>query len=195
MKDSGCFYFAFGIESMDQQVLDKMKKNLKVEVIYEAVKIAEKVGIPFGGFFIIGLLDDTYEKFLKSYEFAKKIPFEEVRFYNPIPFPGTELYQELVERKLLRFDPDRYLNDSSKTFSEEPIFATPEFTVGERKKALKMGQKLMMRKIMVKEFGEVAGTAAYYAWQVKPIRQIIHKPGAFLWRQIRRAKKKQVLAV
>jgi len=56
-----------------------------------------------------------------------------------------------------------------------------------------MGQKLMMRKIMVKEFGEVAGTAAYYAWQVKPIRQIIHKPGAFLWRQIRRAKKKQVL--
>jgi len=195
MKDSGCFYFAFGIESMDQQVLDKMKKNLKVEVIYEAVKIAEKVGIPFGGFFIIGLLDDTYEKFLKSYEFAKKIPFEEVRFYNPIPFPGTELYQELVERKLLRFDSDRYLNDSSKTFSEEPIFATPEFTVGERKKALKMGQKLMMRKIMVKEFGEVAGTAAYYAWQVKPIRQIIHKPGAFLWRQIRRAKKKQVLAV
>ena len=193
MKDSGCFYFAFGIESMDQQVLDKMKKNLKVEVIYEAVKIAEKVGIPFGGFFIIGLLDDTYEKFLKSYEFAKKIPFEEVRFYNPIPFPGTELYQELVERKLLRFDPDRYLNDSSKTFSEEPIFATPEFTVEERKRALMMGQKLMMRKIMVKEFGEVAGTAAYYAWQVKPIRQIIHKPGAFLWRQIRRAKKKQVL--
>ncbi len=190
MKQAGCFYLALGIESLDQKVLDRMKKNLNAEDIKKAVEALRKVGIPFGGFFIIGLLDDTFEKFLEAYNFAKTAGFEEVRFYNPIPFPGTELYQELEERNLLRYKPEEYLNVGSKTFSDEPIFATPEFSVEERKKALRMGQKLMMQKILVKEFGLALGGAAFLVWQAKPLRKYIMKPGALLWKTIRRSKRK-----
>src|SRR3989344_765259 len=149
MKQAGCFYYAFGIEHIDQEVLDRMRKNLKAEIIEPSVELAEKVGIPFGGFFIVGLLGDTYEKFLKVYDFAKRHKFSEVRFYNPMPFPGTELYEELIEKKLLVVEPDEYLNHNSK-FKNEPVFATPEFSIEERKKAVAMGQKLVMEKFLKK---------------------------------------------
>lgn len=189
MKQSGCFYFAFGIESIDQEVLDKMKKNLKTEDIFKAVRIARNVGIPFGGFFIIGLLGDTYEKFLKSYEFAKNAGFNEIRFYNPIPFPGTELYTELEKNNLLLYKPEEYLNTNSKTFSEDPIFATPEFSIEERKLAIKLGQKLVMQKILVKEFGKSLGLFALFLWKIKLFRKIIKIPGIFIWKIFRKRKK------
>ncbi len=192
MKQAGCFYLALGIESLDQQVLDRMKKNLRVEDVKNAVEALRKAGIPFGGFFIVGLLDDTFNKFLKSYEFARTAGFEEVRFYNPIPFPGTELYQELEDRNLLRYKPEEYLNTSSKTFSDEPIFTTPEFTVEERRIALRMGQKLMMQKILVKEFGSLFGGAAFLVWLAKPLRSLVMKPGAVFWKMVRRSKRKIV---
>ncbi|MEK6839425.1 MAG: radical SAM protein, partial [Nanoarchaeota archaeon] len=188
MKQSGCFYFAFGIESVDQDVLDKMKKDLAVEKIEEGVRVAEKVGIPFGGFFIIGLLDDTFEKFLKLYNFAQSHNFSEVRFYNPIPFPGTELYEELVQRKLLLVDPSDYLNYNSK-FNDEPVFATPEFTYEERKKALRMGQDLVMSKFLKKEFGSLLGTFAYHVWKMPLLRPIAQDAGMFAWKTLRKLRR------
>lgn len=188
MKKSGCFYYALGIESIDQDVLNKMKKNLNVEDIYKAIEISRKVGIPFGGFFIIGLIGDTFEKFLKCYNFAKTAGFSEIRFYNPIPFPGTELYEELVEKNLLRFKPEEYLNTNSKTFGEEPIFVTPKFSAEERKIAFRMGQNLVMQKILTKEFGSF-GNVAFTIWKIKPIRKFIKRPGFFVWKILRRAKR------
>jgi len=188
MKQAGCFYFAFGIESIDQQVLNKMKKDLEIEKIEEGVRIAEKVGIPFGGFFIVGLLDDTFEKFLRLYDFANSHNFSEVRFYNPIPFPGTELYEELVDRNLLLVDPSDYLNYNSK-FKDEPVFETPEFSLEERKQALKMGQRLVMQKFLIKEFGNIFGTLAYRLWNVEPLREIVKKPGMLVWKVLRKLKR------
>ena len=193
MKQAGCFYFALGIESIDQEVLDKMKKNLKAEEVFEAVRIARKAGIPFGGFFIIGLLGDTYAKFLKCYDFAKHAGFSEVRFYNPIPFPSTELYAELVERNLLLSSPEEYLNMNSKTFGEDPIFTTPEFSAEERKKAIRLGQKLVMQKLLTKEFGNIAGTAAALLWQMKPLQAALKGPGLQAWRVLRKYKKRKAM--
>ncbi|MEK6903122.1 MAG: radical SAM protein [Nanoarchaeota archaeon] len=191
MKQSGCFYFALGIEHIDQDVLDRMKKNLKAEVIEPSVQLAEKVGIPFGGFFIVGLLGDTYEKFLRVYDFARHHNFSEVRFYNPMPFPGTELYEELVEKKLLVVEPTEYLNHNSK-FKNEPVFATPEFTIAERKKALKMGQKLVMEKFLKKEFGTVIGSLAVFAWNLKFLNSVLQPVGITAWKMMRRLKRTYV---
>ncbi len=171
-----------------KEVLDRMRKDLQVEKVEEGVRLAEKVGIPFGGFFIIGLLDDTFERFLKLYEFAKSHNFSEVRFYNPIPFPGTELYEELVQRNLLLADPADYLNHNSK-FKNEPVFATPEFTLEERKKALAMGQDLVMEKFLVKEFGAVFGRLAHSLWGVKALRGVLQRPGIFVWKTLRKLKR------
>lgn len=188
MKQAGCFYFALGIESIDQEVLDKMKKDLKTEDIEKGVQACEKAGIPFGGFFIIGLLGDTYEKFLKCYEFAKKHDFSEVRFYNPMPFPGTELYEELVQKDLLVIDPDDYLNNNSK-FKNEPVFATPEFTLEERKKALTLGQDLVMEKFLKKEFGGIAGGVAHRLWRIEKLRNAMQPVGIFAWKTMRKLKR------
>lgn len=188
MKESGCFYYAFGIEHTDQEVLDKMRKDLDATIIEPTVEIAEKAGIPFGGFFIVGLLGDTYEKFLNVYEFAKKHKFSEVRFYNPMPFPGTELYEELIEKKYLVVDPNEYLNHNSK-FKNEPVFATPEFSLEERKKALALGQKLVMEKFLKKEFGTVIGGAGAFLWNLKFLNSVLQPVGISAWKMMRKLKR------
>ncbi len=55
MKNAGCMYVAFGVESADQEVLDNIKKGITAEKAKEAILLADKVGIKKGAFFIVGL--------------------------------------------------------------------------------------------------------------------------------------------
>ena len=47
MKDSGCVFINYGIESMDQKVLNNMKKRLRPEMIVRGIEDTLKVGISF----------------------------------------------------------------------------------------------------------------------------------------------------
>ena len=55
MKQSGCYFFAFGIESANPKILKNIKKMESIEVIKKSIEMATKVGIECQGFFIFGL--------------------------------------------------------------------------------------------------------------------------------------------
>ena len=59
MKKSGCYFIAFGIESGNQEVLDRTKKRTDLKVIEEKIRLAKEIGIVTQGFFIFGLPGDT----------------------------------------------------------------------------------------------------------------------------------------
>ncbi len=189
MKQAGCFYFAFGIEHFNDAVLKQMKKGATRKQALEAIQIAKKSGIPFGAFFMTGLPGDSYEKFLDTYKLAKESGFEEVRFYNVIPFPETELYRILKEKNALLREPDDYLNKSSK-FLNDPLYELEGFSIEEKKRALELGQGIMMEKLFKKEFGKTFGGIAFRAWQNKFLRGYIKKPGIKLWALIRKSKRR-----
>ena len=48
MKDAGCHFINYGIESMDQKVLNNMKKGLRPEIIVKGIEDTLKVGISPG---------------------------------------------------------------------------------------------------------------------------------------------------
>jgi len=189
MKKAGCFFLAFGIESFDNDVLKQMKKGTTREKAIEAIKLAEKVGIPASGFFMVGLPGDTYEKFLETYNLAKSMNLEEVRFYNVLPFPGTELFDTIKREGTLLKSPEVYLNTSSK-FLNDPIYDLEGFTIKQKIKALDLGQDIVMKKLLKKEFGLLLGGFAFLLWKIKPLRNVIQKPGIYLWALIRKSKRK-----
>ena len=106
MKDSGCVFINYGIESMDQKVLNNMKKGLRPEMIIRGVEDTLKVGISPGLNFIFGNKGDNKETIKKAVDFMVKYDdFAQKRTIRPVtPYPGSPLYYDAIEMGLLDKD-------------------------------------------------------------------------------------------
>lgn len=135
MKRAGFKYFAFGIESGNEQVLKNIKKSQDIDIIERALKTAIEFDFTITLFFIVGSPGEDMARVKESIALAKKYPVFDARFYNLIPFPATELYEWAEKNKYLVMDPEEYLNNSSH-WDYKPVFATPEFPLEERVEAL-----------------------------------------------------------
>jgi len=90
MKESGCFFVSFGIESSNNNVLTEINKGETIEEIESAVKIAKKY-FRVNGYFIIGLPGSNYETDFESWNWSKKMGINS-HFSILVPMEGTELY-------------------------------------------------------------------------------------------------------
>jgi magnesium-protoporphyrin IX monomethyl ester (oxidative) cyclase len=99
MKQAGCWCVFFGIESLDQDVLDAIDKKVKVETIKNALKWAKESGIEIRANFIVGAPAETPEKFKKSLNEIIKLNVDYVKFNVMTPYPGTRLYNQIKEGK------------------------------------------------------------------------------------------------
>ena len=101
MKQSGCYYIAFGIESGNQMILDKAKKKTSLKTIEFAVKEAKKLKLLTQGFFIFGLPGETKETIDETINFAKKIRLDRAQFLMLDVLPGSEIWKNLGEDRKL----------------------------------------------------------------------------------------------
>ena len=112
MKEAGCVFVNYGIESLDDATLDVMHKHLTREVIIRGIENTLKVGISPGLNIIygninepIGAIDDAVEFLLKYDDHAQ------LRTIRPVtPYPGSELFDYAVEHGLLKDTADFYEN-------------------------------------------------------------------------------------
>ena len=111
LKESGCKFLSFGMESSSQNVLNLMKKNTTVEQNIGAAEIARKVGVGLGLNFIWGNKGDTEETLRNNVKLIKEYnTYDEIRTIRPVtPYPGCELYDEAIELGLLS-GPEDFFN-------------------------------------------------------------------------------------
>ena len=110
MKKSGCEYVNYGIESLDQKILNQMGKGLNINQIYNGVQNTLHSKISPGLNLIWGFPEDTEKNLMKAVEFIKQYdPCDELRTIRPVtPYPGCKLYREAIERGLLEGPEDFY---------------------------------------------------------------------------------------
>ena len=103
LKESGCKFLNFGMESSNQNVLNIMKKNTTVEQNIRAAEISRKVGIGLGLNFIWNNIGDTEKSLRNNVKLIKKYnTYDQIRTIRPMtPYPGCDLYYEAIERGLL----------------------------------------------------------------------------------------------
>ncbi len=115
LKESGCTFVSFGIETIDPHILRSINKGETVEQIESAVTIAMKHFKRVNGYFIIGLPGSCFEKDLKSLEWAEKyrinahfsyfipgrdsLPSDAI-FYGEGAEPRSDSYSHEDQRKL-----------------------------------------------------------------------------------------------
>lgn len=104
MKKSGCYYFAYGIESADSQILKNIKKSETIQTIENSINLAHKNGILCQGFFIFGLPGETNETIEKTIKFAINSNLHRAYFQILNIVPGCELWLKKLSNKISHDD-------------------------------------------------------------------------------------------
>jgi len=107
MVNSGCVGMRFGIESFDQRLLDNAKKSLSAKTTYDNIKylLTRFSGLEFHFTTMKNLPGAAPDAWEKDKAILQELIKEgaknnnRVHYQNSecVPFPGTELWEELVE--------------------------------------------------------------------------------------------------
>lgn len=112
MKEAGCVFINYGIESLDNNTLKVMNKALNKEMIIKGVENTLKVGISPGLNIIYGNIDEPLSAIDEAVEFLLKYDdHSQLRTIRPVtPYPGTELFNYAIEKGLIKDVEDFYEN-------------------------------------------------------------------------------------
>ena len=131
MKDSGCITIFMGVESADQQMLDKMNKSITLEKTEKAFKLARKIGIRTIASCVIGMPEDTRENIKKTIKFVDNLKPNYALYSLATPYPGTRFYKETFEKNLIN------IKDWSKFTLLDPVLKTIDCSSKELRKIQK----------------------------------------------------------
>ncbi|MGH7785277.1 MAG: B12-binding domain-containing radical SAM protein [Candidatus Binatia bacterium] len=94
---SGCVSLSIGLESINQDSLESIRKGFNKPARFEQDLAAIRAkGIQVIGLLMVGLDGDTLDTFPRSLEFLidNKITF--LKLFTPCPYPGTKYYDDMA---------------------------------------------------------------------------------------------------
>jgi anaerobic magnesium-protoporphyrin IX monomethyl ester cyclase len=101
-KQSGLRRLLVGVESGSNEVLKRIKKDIKIEQVYETAEKMLKFGIAGHFPFIVGFPDESDENIQSTLDCAKRLRSMSPDFLTPIyyfkPYPGSALVIEAVAK-------------------------------------------------------------------------------------------------
>jgi radical SAM superfamily enzyme YgiQ (UPF0313 family) len=99
MKRSGCRSFAYAPESGSPEELRRIKKKVQLPRMLDSMRAAVKVGMVTRSHLIFGMPGQTKRDVVRSLAFATRLAVagvHDLACYAFSPYPGSELYDELV---------------------------------------------------------------------------------------------------
>jgi anaerobic magnesium-protoporphyrin IX monomethyl ester cyclase len=95
MRASGCRRLLLGIESGVDMLLENVNKTFDTERVRRAVALCREEGVETIGLFMIGLPGETEEMTRQTIDFAASLPLDFAKFAITVPFPGSQLFEDL----------------------------------------------------------------------------------------------------
>jgi len=128
LSDSGCITMFLGVESADQQQLDRVNKQMTIEKIRQAFKLSRENDIRTIASVVLGMPGDTKESIGRTIKFVRELNPSYALFSLATPYPGTRFYQEAVQDNLIK------VKDWSKYTLLSPVLETVDCSLDELKK-------------------------------------------------------------
>jgi magnesium-protoporphyrin IX monomethyl ester (oxidative) cyclase len=152
MKQSGCRSVFVGVESGDQQILDKVIcKSLDLNRVVEFAKNSREIGLKTGAFYIIGFPGETKETMQRTVDFALELKRKYdmgMHLFMATPSYGTRLYEDCRTKGFIDENLGWNAFAQARQPKGMPLITTNEFTPKEVKeiatKALAEYKKLSL---------------------------------------------------
>ncbi|MBW1886741.1 MAG: radical SAM protein [Deltaproteobacteria bacterium] len=137
MSSAGCGGISIGIESGSQKILDTASKRINVDEAKAVIEICKNNDVKVLCSFIFGLPGETWETVEETIQFVKDSLPTGVQFNVAVPYPGTQLHEWAVEKKLLGEI------DWRQMYQHESIVGTEDMTPEDLNKARYMAYKAL----------------------------------------------------
>jgi radical SAM superfamily enzyme YgiQ (UPF0313 family) len=129
MRKAGFRLVLFGVESANQDTLDRFVKALKVEDVEKGCEWAHKAGLDVHLTFMFGHAWEGPEEVVNTVRFARRLLAKgwasTLQCTLTIPYPGTPLFRELKEKDgLTTLDWDEY--DMRRAITRTPLVSEDE---------------------------------------------------------------------
>ena len=102
MWKAGVKLISFGIESGNQDVLNFYNKNITVDQVKKAVKLASETGFFTIASFIIGAPFETKNHIKNTIDLACSLPLDSSEFYILEYRVGSDLWKDAVEKNMIK---------------------------------------------------------------------------------------------
>ena len=112
MRSAGCEYVNYGIESLNQTILNQMGKGLTIDQIHQGVNHTLLAGLSPGLNLLWGFPENTEEDLWEEVKFLKEYcPGDELRTIRPVTaYPGCPLFEKGKKDGLVKDPEDFYEN-------------------------------------------------------------------------------------
>ncbi len=98
-KENGLRLLLVGYESGNQEILNNVKKGLRLDTAAQFSRHCHELGILVHGTFVLGLPGETKETIGESIRFACRLDIDTIQVSLAAPYPGTELYRQAMEHR------------------------------------------------------------------------------------------------
>lgn len=174
IRKAGCYKIELGIESGNNEILEKMQKQLTIEIALEACNKIRKHGFELHAYFMAGFPEETEDSLNDTLQAIKQVKGH-VQISIFVPYPGTELFEYCKQRGLIEddFDVARYSQQSMNYFCPaitrdkfEKMVKVIEKVVDQKNKKYRIQRIFSMNSLWrIKEFGLVGS--------IKNLQQVI----------------------
>ncbi|HCJ66265.1 MAG TPA: hypothetical protein DHV62_02790 [Elusimicrobia bacterium] len=113
MYQAGCRELDFAIESGSVKVLKSVNKKNNPEKISLLIKNGIDIGMNLSTNIVLGLPQERFKDFLKSYWLIMKlalIGLQEVNAFPFIPYPGSKLFEEFLMNNKIKLNDNYFFN-------------------------------------------------------------------------------------
>jgi radical SAM superfamily enzyme YgiQ (UPF0313 family) len=124
MSESGCVGIKFGLDSADTNVLNAIRKPLKLEKLEAVIACAKKLHIKTHMSVVFGLSGETKESLHNTFRYACLMDVDSVQFSLATPLPGTRFYNDLKEQDLLTSENWSDLDGANRSIIKYQDFST-----------------------------------------------------------------------
>jgi radical SAM superfamily enzyme YgiQ (UPF0313 family) len=122
--DSGCIGLFFGLESVTESQIKKMRKSLHdLKEVEEAVKKIQDYGIHFHASMVFGFDDDTRDVFKETVDFLCRNRISTASLNVLTPYPGTAVYNQFVREGRLISTNWKYYDHNTVVFKPRNMSA------------------------------------------------------------------------
>jgi len=136
MQAAGMFNLKIGIETGSPRLLKVSNKNLTLADIKRGAEILNRLGQKWSAFFMLGFPDETEEEIEMTWQLIKEIQPTYVSMSVLAPYPGCDIYYDLLGKEQISEKTDWNLYDPFSLYANSSLVFTKDRFVALTRKTM-----------------------------------------------------------